>query len=672
MRPSRNRIRVMWLLLLAGVCSVQGPVQAVVPAEQNPQYEIPLLQLDRFTVETAETREQARTAADALKSIHGGEWRTLGWDPLTNTPAYIVGTGVETGVALVSDETAAQTGRAALSAAAEALGLDPQDLTLHKVTRGLGKVAVHFQQTYRGLEVWEGKAHATFTESGRLFAMSANFYSDIEVNPTPSLTAIAAEEVARNDLPLDPLTDSVEEGTDLIVLPVPTSPDQVVHHLAWRIRVRTEDPLGIWVTHVDAHSGEILWRYNDIHFENFSGDAFTTPQPETYCDGEDWHPIPHMLVDIEFAGIDYTDADGHWEIAYDGSEPRWMTARFQGPYCFVLNMGGPHAMFYELLTPGVPHAFTWSDDNAQQDERDVFDGVNDIHDFFQSFDPDFSYVNEMVTVRVSIDEHCNAFYDPNDTSINFYRAGLIPGSSCDDSFGADCANTGEIQSIVHHEFGHGIQHRILGWQGSQGLGEGNSDFMANLMTRESILGIGFCQDECGYGMRNSNNSLQYPEDVIDHGVHAAGRVIAGFHWDAMEGLWTLYGTDQGTVASAERWHYGRILEQPTTQPAQVVATFIADDDDGNILNGTPHYDIFCQAARNHGFICWGDVVVDFNHSGWEFGTLDDPYNTLQEGIDEVVPGRRIIIKTGSSGETPTITKELTIEGYDGPVTIGER
>jgi hypothetical protein len=38
-------------------------------------------------------------------------------------------------------------------------------------------------------------------------------------------------------------------------------------------------------------------------------------------------------------------------------------------------------------------------------------------------------------------------------------------------------------------------------------------------------------------------------------------------------------------------------------PDQVHWTFVADDDDGNFINGTPHYAEFCVGATNHGFEC---------------------------------------------------------------------
>ena len=68
--------------------------------------------------------------------------------------------------------------------------------------------------------------------------------------------------------------------------------------------------------------------------------------------------------------------------------------------------------------------------------------------------------------------------------------------------GGGCANTGEIMGVVQHEFGHGITERHpRRSQGTQGIGEGNSDILANLMTLESIIGRGFYLNHCTTGIR---------------------------------------------------------------------------------------------------------------------------------------------------------------------------
>ena len=71
---------------------------------------------------------------------------------------------------------------------------------------------------------------------------------------------------------------------------------------------------------------------------------------------------------------------------------------------------------------------------------------------------------------------------------------------------------------------------------------------------------------------------------------------------------------------------------------------------------------------------YGPVWVDFNYAGiFQFGTFANPYSTLAQGISAVAVGGTIAIKgNGSSSETPTITKAMTIVAVGGTATIGNR
>ncbi len=66
----------------------------------------------------------------------------------------------------------------------------------------------------------------------------------------------------------------------------------------------------------------------------------------------------------------------------------------------------------------------------------------------------------------------------------------------------------------------------------------------------------------------------------------------------------------------------------------------------------------------------GDTWVKFDHTGTENGTFEYPYNTMAEGLDAVPHGGTLHIFSGSTPETPVVTKRMRIEAYGGPVTIG--
>jgi hypothetical protein len=519
---------------------------------------------------------------------YDGDWRVYATNPLTDAPRWVYGSGAQVAPAFAGAQDAVDAARGVICDNPEVFGVNLAGLRFAAAPRGAGKQAVHFQQVYRMLDVVGGGANVTFTEGGRLFLVGSTCYPGIDVDPVPRLTMIEARDRAHADLTLDPATDRVAERPRLLILPVPSSAGTVEHHLAWRVSVDIREPRAIWVTYVDAHDGEILWRYNDVHFLDYAGTATGLVERSTYCEGQATEAMPYLRIQVAGLSSVTADASGNWSLTYAGTDSRAITADLYSPYVDLNNVAGAEGTFTGTATPGVPLAISFTDANSQKDEKDVYRAVNDIHSFFQTLAPEFTYPNQRITANVSRNSTCNAYWDG---TINFYVAG------------DGCANTGQIMDVVQHEFGHGVQNAILGQQGDEGLGEGNGDILGNLMQMSPIVGRGFHLSSCTSGIRNSQNSLRYPEDVAGQAIHYAGQVIAGFQWDAMQAMMVTLGTEAGRLAAARDWHYGRVLQLPTTQPDQVLATFVADDDDGNLANGTPNYDALCLGATNHGFSC---------------------------------------------------------------------
>jgi M6 family metalloprotease-like protein len=66
-----------------------------------------------------------------------------------------------------------------------------------------------------------------------------------------------------------------------------------------------------------------------------------------------------------------------------------------------------------------------------------------------------------------------------------------------------------------------------------------------------------------------------------------------------------------------------------------------------------------------------ETWVDFQYGGFfEFGTFENPFDTVIEGHNAAARGGRVRIKSGSTTERPTLTKPLTLEAFGGPVRIG--
>ena len=584
-------------LLLAAVSAL-----AFTPVSQNDLYEIRLPAFNTLVAQSYGRDVGMLQTAQALEARYGGRWSVYAWNNLSGTPRHVYGSSVQLAAGVSDPASLESLARQVIAANTDVLRADGSQLRLDSTPHALGKWVAHFQQTYAGIDVEGAQVRVAFSDTGKLILMGSDYHQINGLSATPALGAAAAEAIAVQALPFDPATDSVTERPRLLVLPVALSETAVEYHLVWRLSVKTYEPFGEWVTDVDAHSGDILQRINNIDFA-YGGDTSAEAQIYGYCDGSTMTNIPYLTINVSGVGSTNSLADGSWSIAGTGGN-RTVTAGLIGPFITVFNQNGAEAAFSGTAQENVPFTVSFTDANARQDERDTFDAVNDIHDFFDLFAPSFSYTNAHINAYVNrTDGYCpgNAWWDG---TINF-----CAGSA---SYG----NTGEMQQVVHHEFGHGIQAAILGGsQGNEGLGEGNGDIIGNLMTQDPIIGRGFYVGNCVSGIRNSLNTLQYPGDVVGQEIHYAGQVIAGFNWDAMVLLQGLYGGGSwdapGTVKSGELWHYGRVLMHPFTQPDQVFATFFADDDNANMDDGTPHHAQLCEAAENHGFDCPAILVGVF-------------------------------------------------------------
>lgn len=572
------------------------------PTDGQDRYERSLRTFDLHNYRSAVTDAARAGTESSLARGLGGAWSVYSWNPQSGTPSEIYGSGVEIAGPIASAAGVQYEAERVIEQHPEVFGAELSGLEFRRATSApavndaadgiprVGKWAAHFAQVYHGIEVAGGEVHLTFTDGGRLFAMGSTYYRDIHVNWTPRISASEAKAIASGSLPFDAANDEIEEEARLLVLPVPVSETRVDHHLVWETRVRTNNPLGRWNTKVDAHSGEILERTNEICFVDYQGSTAGQMERFSYCDGSHQEWYPYTFVSILGVASTYADANSNWHVPYGGGGQNTLYSRLLSPYVEVQNMQGSWAAIFATVTPGVPHLVTFDDSNSRADERDVFRTVSELHDFFQTFAPGFGFSNQLVTARVNINNTCNAFYDNN--TINFYQAG------------SGCGNTGRIMDVVAHEYGHGVQGWILGNgnQGGEGLGEGNGDVLAFLTSGSSIIARGFYNCEFWGGLRDAENELVYPDDVVGQEIHYAGQVIAGFHWDAMQDQLARYGS-WGRYSTAYDWHWGRALQLPTTQPAQVLATFIANDDDGNLSNGTPQFNSYCLAAANHGFTC---------------------------------------------------------------------
>ena len=537
----------------------------------------------------SELTAQANPLLAEFAARQGGAWY-FQTNRATGTYRHVYGGSIDLAGSLKSADEVETLARSFIDANDGIFAVGSDDLKVASCTHALGKWAIIFQQAYQGLRVYGGRVHLVLTEDGRLFEMGSDAHPGISLASSAGLAEATALGLAKISIGYLEETDRVE-FSELMVLPVEAGEAGMEYRLAYRFDLRTVKPYGLWATWVDAASGEILWRENHVRFANFTGHDQGDVEWDGYCDGTTAdYPVADMTVTVSGVGSTTTNASGDFTLTYGGTDSRTITAAFVGPWLNVNRATGTDASHTGTIAPGTPYTIDWSNTNSLASERDVFAYANKIHDWIKAMDPSFTALDyTMICAIERSDVYCpgNAWWDG--TNINFCAQSTSYG------------NTARMGDVVFHEYTHGITQELYGYSEPPGdVHEGNSDVGGFLLTRESIVGLGFYLNNCSTGIRNSDNIIQYP--CYDE-EHYCGQVLSGFYWDAWQEL--LAGYPQAVADSVIKynWHFGRKMGLPMDMADQVYWAFVADDNDGNLGNGTPHYDEFCVGASNHGFDC---------------------------------------------------------------------
>src|SRR5213594_1487116 len=91
--------------------------------------------------------------------------------------------------------------------------------------------------------------------------------------------------------------------------------------------------------------------------------------------------------------------------------------------------------------------------------------------------PANSWLQGQGTANVNLNAACNAFYDLTTDTTNFFRSG------------SGCRNTGEIATVLDHEWGHSMDRHDVGGALSNSS-EAYADITAILRHQTSCVGQG--------------------------------------------------------------------------------------------------------------------------------------------------------------------------------------
>jgi Fungalysin/Thermolysin Propeptide Motif len=400
------------------------------------------------------------------------------------------------------------------------LGLkeDLSDIRIEKVDQTPIRNHVRFRQTHRGTPVMGVQVLVHSNPEGQVTMVQNDTLQDIQPANEDRIREAVAAKAAQEDLHA-----MLGHG---IVLSTAGAEKWITlhkgkHYYVWRVTVPTRNPLGFWVYHVNAETGEVIYKGDEIQ-------ALRTGKGKGYRSNVNWHNgvVSHLSLKYLYSA-DEGNTDG--------------------------NLWGPHAAVYDYSgnDPSSPD-FSFLYDPFQK--KDWFDAVqayyhvNTIWDWWnetvlRKYGPLYpAYFHDLSTpVIVNWPDLCNAFYSSN-LGAPFHTPGFIFGNE------ESCSPGSEDLVVDNDIFRHEYAHAMMDWCGFEGqfggpvnyygrsMGEGNADWFGYLYSGDTeVADVGWSWSSDGY-VRSLDNTRMYPYDV-DHpstGLpeeHYTGEIWGGLLYD---------------------------------------------------------------------------------------------------------------------------------------------
>ncbi|MEZ4441842.1 MAG: MYXO-CTERM sorting domain-containing protein [Polyangiaceae bacterium] len=524
----------------------------------------------------------------AFRHDFPGSW-VASWDQATQVPHRLFGDGIEAPGSVADPTKAAQVAEAVLTRhlALLAPGAQLSDFVLAENVLSRGMRVVSFLQYAGGRRVLGGQLSFRF-KNDRLFVIASKALPHVgQSRATVEIDAGLAAKSATQWIEQDfgPATIVMGEGASAVegpfVLPVLTDGQVVGYHDVLVVTLDVQSPRARFDVYVDVTSGAVVAREQTLHFA--TGQVlYNAPVRYPQSDRQDY-PAAGAQLTVSGSPTSVSDTG---QITFGGATAS-VTTSLSSPLVSIDNQLGPEVSTTLNVADGGMAIWDESQDSDADAQLSAFIHAKLIKDYVAVIAPEMNWVNNQLEVNVNINDQCNAFYDG--TSINFYRESN------------QCNNTARLADVVYHEFGHGVHHHavILGsGDFEEGLSEGVSDYLAATYTSDSGMGRGFTKSNAPLRQIDPpNGEAHWPED-ISQDPHETGLIIAGALWDLRKLLVAKYGETQGVVVADDLYYQG--IRNADDIPSMYTEVLAADDDDGNLANGTPNVCEIIDAFGAHG------------------------------------------------------------------------
>lgn len=535
-----------------------------------------------------------------LADAGGGLWQAL-WDSSTGVPLRVFGRGIPAPGALQDDAAAERHARAFIERYADLIApgvpLGNLKLAANRVDNGMRSVSFYQRAPLAGsttgeeVPVIHGQLSFRF-KNDRLFVIASEVMPSARAAQPRVSASDAAKQATAWMTDISP-TITVAAGPELCVLPLLRERGATAV-TAWRVSVRAGALDMPYDVYIDAQSGRPVAR--DM-LGRFAQGTVAFDVPERSPQGARIMRAPRFLDVAVNGAAAVTDAAG--VFSWSGTPTASVDLTVQGAETVVHTGVGSEATANFNVADAGQAAWSMADDQYGDAQLSALIHASIVKQHALKFAPDMAFLFGTLTANVNQtqkDYQCNAFW--NGATVNF----AVQSGPCN--------NTGRLADVIYHEFGHAVhQHARVAGMGlaDPALGEGQSDYLACSTTGDGTLAPGFFLN--GAPLRRCENDRRWPGD-IDADPHETGLIFTGAMWDLRTKFIETYGQDEG-AARVDLLYYGAI-QRASNVPSTYAEVIAADDDDGDLSNGTPNICAINEAFVAHGlspYIAAGGLLI---------------------------------------------------------------
>ena len=242
-----------------------------------------------------------------------------------------------------------------------------------------------YTQSYQDLEVLDSRLYMKMNKNNEVVVFGLDVFSDINISIIPTFPSSSSLISAKQNLPFSITDSDIEEN--LKILPIPKN-GNYEYHLVYVVHLSTKNNIGPaeYVCYVDANTGELLMRRNEIKFE--------LPQATIHVEGEVYTTNPNNsssiedLVDLKvrYNNTNYfTDSLGEVVLPSNTGNA---TYYLEGSYTQVQT----NSVVPSFNTSSTNSNVVFDNTNSTISERTAFYAVNNIHTHFKNYFPLFGKI----------------------------------------------------------------------------------------------------------------------------------------------------------------------------------------------------------------------------------------------------------------------------------------